>query len=287
MTYLDSSIKSSFSLIFFLFFILICNSSFSQPDSTLKSIKLSDRFAFFNHLKQTKQYNMCLIEGQESFIKFKNQDTAIIMLAEAFRLNEKYSNAISLIDSVYSGKDFPFTNKIIIDEKIKNLLITEDLSNWISLLKNQNIFSQEKLELHYCSINFIRKNDLKIFYEKENSIKIGNCEQFKIKEKDYHFYNPTKSAIYSALLPGSGKVYTKQINDGIFSFAVSALNIFAISRAVNRFGVAHFYPVSLICLGSFFYLGNIYGSYKSAKSKNQKTKKRLIKDVYEVLYPEF
>ena len=71
-----------------------------------------------------------------------------------------------------------------------------------------------------------------------------------------------------ALLPGAGRVYAKDVKDGIISFIFIAATSY---QSYRRF-FSGWYQIcrwlDLWRLG-WFYIGNIYGSIKSAKSYNK------------------
>jgi hypothetical protein len=89
---------------------------------------------------------------------------------------------------------------------------------------------------------------------------------------DYKFDPPYKSStwagIFSAIIPGSGKMYVDEWGDGITGLLITGLFAFL---AYDNFKADHTARAWLFTgVGAFFYVGNIYGSIASAQIFNAK-----------------
>ncbi|MGR3811223.1 tetratricopeptide repeat protein [Jiulongibacter sp. NS-SX5] len=82
--------------------------------------------------------------------------------------------------------------------------------------------------------------------------------------------SPFLAGMMSTAVPGLGKAYTGDWKDGIVSLIFTGGMAFQAYRKFNQFGVNNYRPWVYTVIGSGFYLGNIYGSVKSAKNKNRK-----------------
>ncbi len=82
--------------------------------------------------------------------------------------------------------------------------------------------------------------------------------------------SPLLAGVLSTLIPGLGKAYTGDWKDGIVSLIFTGGMAFQAVRKFNQFGANNYRPWVYTAIGSGFYLGNIYGSVKSAKNKNRK-----------------
>jgi TM2 domain-containing membrane protein YozV len=85
--------------------------------------------------------------------------------------------------------------------------------------------------------------------------------------------SPFAAALFSAMVPGAGKIYTENYGDGITSFIVTGLFAFL---AYDNFR-AHHNTRAWIFTGTaaFFNAGNIYGSYISARNYNLEREEEL------------
>lgn len=133
---------------------------------------------------------------------------------------------------------------------IKN--VSKKLYNFAFLKDRESI---PTLEEFLAPFDESERNDLKkIYYSK--------------LKPDYK--SPIKAALFSAVIPGSGKVYTEEIGDGIYAFLLSGLFAFL---AYDNFRAQHDFRAWLFAgLSAGFYAGNVYGSYASAQIYNARIK---------------
>ena len=79
----------------------------------------------------------------------------------------------------------------------------------------------------------------------------------------------------SAVLPGSGKMYTGRWEDGFYSLLIIASNAYASYRYFHKQGMSSAGGWIFAGIGTGFYLGNVYGSVKAAKVFNRNEKARI------------
>ncbi|WP_304231881.1 lipopolysaccharide assembly protein LapB [Jiulongibacter sediminis] len=82
--------------------------------------------------------------------------------------------------------------------------------------------------------------------------------------------SPFLAGFMSTAIPGLGKAYTGNWKDGLVSLIFTGGMAFQAYRKFNQFGANNYRPWIYTAIGTGFYLGNIYGSVKSAKVKNRK-----------------
>ena len=99
-----------------------------------------------------------------------------------------------------------------------------------------------------------------------------------LKEK-----KPILAAFFSALLPGGGKVYTKNIGDGLFSLFYTGLASFITYSEIQSDKTNSSKLLVFGALSITFYLGNVYGSYISAHLYNKKMGDELLVKVKQYL----
>jgi len=94
---------------------------------------------------------------------------------------------------------------------------------------------------------------------------------------------PCLAGSMSAIIPGSGKFYTGDITDGIMGLVFVGSTAFRSIRGFSKLGVKspRGWIFGTLCLG--FYTGNIYGSVKAAKRKNQKKRDVYRKKIVDLL----
>ncbi|MCK9425370.1 MAG: hypothetical protein M0Q21_04925 [Ignavibacteriaceae bacterium] len=85
--------------------------------------------------------------------------------------------------------------------------------------------------------------------------------------------SPFAAALFSTLLPGAGKIYTKNYGDGITSLIVTGLFTFL---WYDNFRAGHPTRAWIFAgLTGFFYWGSVYGSYISARNYNLEKEEEL------------
>lgn len=85
--------------------------------------------------------------------------------------------------------------------------------------------------------------------------------------------SPLTAALLSVMIPGAGKIYTKNYGDGITSFIVTGLFAFL---SYDNFQANHNTRGWIFTgLAAFFYSGNVYGSYISARNYNLEKEEEL------------
>jgi len=76
------------------------------------------------------------------------------------------------------------------------------------------------------------------------------------------------AAFYSAIIPGSGKIYAGRLGDGLSSFfIVSSLGLITAENWYKA-GIKNPKTIFFGSLFSVFYVGNIWGSYFSVQIQN-------------------
>ncbi|MGB9594888.1 MAG: DUF5683 domain-containing protein [Candidatus Poribacteria bacterium] len=114
------------------------------------------------------------------------------------------------------------------------------------------------------------------FYQKEENInKIDTI--IKTTEKSYKF--PTKARIFSAIIPGSGQIYSGNWKSGLNALILNGVIIGGITYNIYKKDYANALMIAYLFLPRY-YNGNIYHAGKDAEKYNQKlddqTAKRLI-----------
>ncbi len=88
--------------------------------------------------------------------------------------------------------------------------------------------------------------------------------------------SPWLSGILSALVPGTGKIYTGDWQDGLIAMALIGTSAWQSYRGFSKDGIKSPFGWLMGTVSAGFYAGNIYGSVKSANKYNNQ-KKTAIK----------
>ena len=85
------------------------------------------------------------------------------------------------------------------------------------------------------------------------------------------------------MVPGLGKVYTKNYNDALFSFVVIGTAAYPAYSGFSKKGANSIYGWISASLATSLYFGNVYGAYKAAKTYNKKINDAYIKRATDAL----
>ena len=99
------------------------------------------------------------------------------------------------------------------------------------------------------------------------------------------YKKPWLAAGLSAVLPGSGKAYTKDWADGAIALVFVGLNTWQTYRRFDKEGLNTFWGWFHGGFAAGFYIGNIYGSHKAARLYNQRQKHKLQHETERLIYP--
>jgi len=231
---------------------------------------LSDknRLAFGNYLFSEGDYFRA-IEEFKPILENKWNDTLQFKIATSYLRMNKFYLAISEFQKLEPNSPLFIESRI---EQFRTLFLLENysiLNEQISMVLPNKLFNNTKLQqLKNCTLllsNSELPNETEfssIFNNEDN----GKILQFYKWKENPPYKNPTKAAILSAILPGLGKIYTNEVGDGITSFVLTGLFSYL---AINKFSYNQQTSALIYtALATFFYSGNIYGSYASAQNYN-------------------
>jgi TM2 domain-containing membrane protein YozV len=173
----------------------------------------------------------------ENFSKFR-EDAQKLYLTNAFLVDS------SVFHTDLSNNLFPFDMDIAVTDhflKLRSFYFIETRSNELST------------------------EDLLIPFDRSQK---KDIESFIDLSLNPDYKSPAFAGIFSAVIPGSGKMYVGEWGDGITGLLITGLFAFL---AYDNFRADHTTRAWIFTgLGAFFYAGNIYGSIAAAQIFNAK-----------------
>jgi TM2 domain-containing membrane protein YozV len=257
------------------FLILAAISAGARAQSGIHSNENILRFA--DYLFCSKDYLRAYLEYESYLLKI-NSDTV------------KYKSALSLqkinrFDE--SEKSFAglFGSPLSIEAEAgyyKSVFLSEDYVRFSSEFARANIKDAD-LHKRLALLNYSAQMLLGELPDEDGFKKLSNAEllNFYNRKKNMPHKSPTAAGIMSAIIPGSGKIYTGEIGDGITSLIATGL--FAYLSYDNFTKDRNTRGWIFGGIAGFFYAGNIYGTAQSALIYNAREQVKFEADLLKLL----
>ena len=171
-------------------------------------------------------------------------------------------------------------------EFVKLQLLTDSLSVVEKFLQQNSRLSPED-KLVYQSCNLLLSDDYTkaSLLVKEAASKNPAFPAGIIKLTDkagkVKFKSPFIAAGFSAIIPGTGKFYTKNWADGFFAMLFVGGNAWQAYRGFHEHGLKSGYGWAFASLSASFYIGNVFGAVKAAKRYNKNKRNEIDNQVFE------
>ena len=252
----------------FLFFILIQNLLYPQDENIYSA---ENRRLFADYLYCQKDYLRAVNEYEEIPGLISN-DTIRFKIGLAYLKMGKYDSASTNFQKIGINSYFNYNAKL---EFFKSQFLSGnfDTLNW-----GTYYYSQVK-QLHTFALlmdnkTLPLKDKFLAPFEGDNKTSISD---FYERKSNPPYKSELTAVILSTLIPGAGKIYTKEYSDGIIAFLVTGLMGYI---SYTDFKADHKFRGWLFAgLTAFFYGGNIYGSTASAQIYNAQVNFKLDSDM--------
>lgn len=264
-----------------LFFILMFFSLFrtlmisAQSDTIIQNEDQLYRFAKF--LKNEKEYKFATEEFERLNFLYPNKINYVKELLYCARLNGDFDR-IALKFKIDNH-----TSRDIIFEYALGLVGAEKRVEAVRLLKqsgiqNDSSFTEKVLKVIYAIDLLDGKKVDDNYLLSDNELRSLTAEYVTLPSK-----STFKAGLLSSMIPGSGRVYTKDWKNGILGFLFIAGTGWQSYSRFKKSGISSAGGWIYGGLSFGFYLGNIYGSVVSARKYNQLHKKRIDEKTHRYL----
>jgi hypothetical protein len=231
----------------------------------------------------SKQFNLAAEEYERLvFLDPLNIDFKSNLL-RAYRNSGNFKLGLQKVHSFNNDNIYKLPQSLAV-EYLSILLFSNSLSEVSSYLQhNSTLNPKNKSIFKWGSI--ILSNDYKQVQKYLTTTNTTNNlpnEIINISNSaiDYRFKSPLLASSLSTLIPGLGKVYTKNYTDGIMSLLFVAGTAWQSYRGFKKNGTSSISGWVFGTLSLGFYIGNIYGSSKAAKRYNKLKINETNKQVY-------
>jgi hypothetical protein len=281
----DFMILSGKNSLLFLILLFLFNTGKSQD---LFNAENSKKFA--NYLLNTRQYNLAAME-YERILSISEPDAEISSnLLKTYRLGNNCDQSFQNFRALEIEK---FLGTETVAKEFLNLALTCNCcyreTDFDLAVSSLDTSTQAFYRLGYYF--FSEEKDL-LFRFKENHqnlLKHSYPSVFNAIEgmDNFRRKSPGLAMAMSAVLPGSGKAYSGFWGDAAMSLMFVSSNAWLAYRGFNKKGVksASGWIFGGVSLG--FYVGNIWGSGKAAKTFNEVEYEKMYHDAKNSIYSHF
>lgn len=259
-----------FRVIYVIVFLLLS----CLPAKSQDLFNLENSILFADFLKRTKQYEYAAREYERIIFLDPENDSIRLSLIQVYFGSGDYPTALKKALKIYPS-DYKLPRQFAIE--YSRLLLLNDSTGLLNNLMNNNPNilpdDAEKMLLYSHMSNGNWQEAEKIV----SRVPGGYSEHsILIKQALNHRYkSPLIATGLSAIIPGAGKLYTKDWKDGIFSLLAIGSMAFQSYRGFAKYGTGRGSGWIYGSIGAVFYAGNIYGTHKAAKRYNSKLKENV------------
>lgn len=261
-------------MIKFFISLLLTISVFAQsnPLKQPQNIKLfaDHLFCDQDYLRAAEEY----LSLDESYLS----DTIIYKIAKSFSVIGEIDKSVNYFCRIPTSSAFYDASKREIG---KIYFLNEDEISLNKIIVNKDNSLNDLLKLKIAlrlSKNQIDGLENLLTYEDEDFTVLN---KFYYQRENPDYKSELAAGILSAIIPGSGKIYTEEFSDGITAFILTG--IFSYLAYDNLKHEHKFRGYLFIGIAAGFYLGNIYGSVASAQIFNAKVDFNFIQSLSDFL----
>ena len=241
---------------------------------------------FADYLFKTGQYDFATEEYQRVIFLRPADPYPKIQTVKAREAQKDYQGALN-----YFAMYFPVFDTLkpsLQKEDIRLYVLTDDYSTAGYFVKKSALVPAEKKTWTLGLMALEKKWDHAWAYYRRYADSVSHpvFHQFGLavenRLKQPH-KSPVVAAGLSAVVPGLGKVYTKDYGDALMSFLFVGLNAWQAYRGFKKDGLQSTRGWIFAGIGASFYLGNVWGSAKAAKRFNRRFDKKTIDEIKTIM----
>lgn len=243
---------------------------------------------YANYLFQAQEYRLSALEYER--LHFLNDSNSFyqLRLAQSYRLDQRFQTGISRMNSIF--RDAAEMNTSLSSEYAKMLILNRNFREAQSFIESSNALKQGYLyevSIELLQADWKRATTLIAGYTDINDVMLYDLSKIAKEGENLNYKSPFLAGMFSAVVPGSGKIYTNQWKDGLIALVFVAGNAWQSYRGFQRDGIKSPYGWVFGSLAVGFYSGNIFGSVKAAKKHNIQLDNELIQKTENYLINQF
>ncbi len=246
-------------------------------------IESSKRFARF--LFNSEEFTLAATEYERVVFLDSTDIEARYLLLKSYRKAKQFNKGLKRAESL--NIDLAFSSAAVQKEYSFLLIKTGNFMKAQSFLNQPTSLASADKDFLSLSL-MLMYGDYKGAGEFANNANLSNTYDMQGLKRlageaaALNFKSPGLGLAMSAFVPGLGKVYANAWKDGLLTFLFVGSAVFQAYRGFNKHGTNSGYGWVYAGLGTGFYLGNLYGSYKAVNKYNHNLKHDIYHRTEEV-----
>jgi hypothetical protein len=267
------------------FFLLALLSQVRAQD--VFDLENSRRFAAY--LYDSGQYDLAADEFERVVFLAPDDSLSILRLLQAYRMGKQYDIGLKRATGLFpETRDLEL--KFFRELYLLHAYLDEHRANLALIRQNETLSTGQKNRLEMGTLLLDRDWETAAAFYEQHAAEGEEWTDFNRlldKRNELQKKNPYLAAGFSLVIPGSGKVYTKNWQDGLISLLFVATNAWQAYRGFRQDGVRSVYGWVFGSIGAGFWLGNVYGSYKAGVKYNERIENEYYEEVRNTVYRRF
>ncbi len=278
-----SGFACNLTLMRYLYVLVILVLSFPVFSQNLYDYEHSQKYS--QYLFDSKQYSLASEELERVLFYNRENDSVKFQLIRAYLLGNEFEKVTIRMDSLFPD---PLAMPRIYALQYSKALISMNSFDYArsfvggsrQLTANDRLYLNLNMELldykwaaAQQSFNEAKATNLALDYRYELLFNRINTTKYK---------SPGLAIALSAVVPGAGKVYTRNWKDGLFSMIFVGGSTFQAVRGYKKYGGKSGFFIAYTSVAATFYLGNLYGSFKAANKFNDRLRKQIHSEIRSV-----
>jgi len=242
----------------------------------------SERYA--NHLFKSKEFGRAAIEYERVCFLDSLNWNAQFKLIQSYRKSAQPSYAVQHWNKIRFKLPLDLVPKF--EHEINRSLFEVNPLSFATCSRKDSVMDLEYFKIPSLLLTHNWKEAttyITIFNFGEDKT-LTNYYEISVKGLALNYKKPWVAGTLSAIVPGLGKAYTGYYKDGILSLLATGVSAYQAYRGYKAKGVKSGIFIVYSGLTTGFYLGNIYGSVKSAHKKNKKLNAAMDSKTKAVFY---
>jgi hypothetical protein len=272
-----------YRLILVINLIFLGTLTFISYSQDLYDFEHSRKYA--EYLSSSHQYTLAAEEYERMVFFDKSNLSFKYNLIKNYRLSGDLNSGIKRIYSLYGN--LPDTlPSILAKEFMKLQLLSDSLSVVENFITRGNKLSEENKTIINCC-NLLLKGNYKqagVLAKDASAVYSTfppNIYKLTQQAGNIKFKSRYIAGSFSAVIPGTGKFYTKNWADGVVSILFVAGSAWQAYRGFNEHGSKSVYGWTFATISASFYIGNIFGSVKAASRYNDNKKYEIDNQIFD------